>query len=377
MRRLHQGKFEAAIAKFTKAIQHQPENVDAYLGRSNAYYRMNELDKSLADCDTVIRLQPTNHFAFFTRGAIYGLKEDYPRSLAETTQCLKLQPDNQDALFNRACTFSRLGNTEEALVDFSKAILLSPSKSDNYIERGNLFFNTQQYSKAIEDYTQAMKLGYHHWELLVNRGYALEQTGDTQNSKIDFQQALELKPYDESIRHDPTVSSNYLGRGYLFACAEQYSKAVEDFNRASELGDSSAELLTYRGYAYLKMELFEKGIADYELAIEMDPHARDALIDLAWLLATCPAPEFRDGNRAIALALRNCEQVDAIEWYDSAALAAAYAEVGQFEDSVRLINEALEKAPELEKLKCKAQLRCYESLQPYRDPPLKTSSDEQ
>ncbi len=299
-RRLHQGKFEAAIAKFTKAIQKQPENVDAYLGRSHAYIRMNELDKALADCDTVIRLQPTNHFAFLNRGAIYGLKEDYPRSLADTTQCLELQPEYQDALFNRACTFSRLGNTEEALVDFSKAILLSPSKIDNYIERGNLFFDTQQYSKAIEDFTQAMKLG-----------------------------------------------------------------------------DSTAELLTCRGYAYLKMELFEKAIADYELAIEIDPHARPALNNLAWLLATCPVPEYRDGNRALALALRNCEQVDETEWSDSGVLAAAYAEVGQFDDAVRLINEALMKAPEHENITCEAQLKCYENLQPYRDSTLKSSSDEQ
>ncbi|MFH1302439.1 MAG: tetratricopeptide repeat protein [Planctomycetota bacterium] len=300
MRRLHQGKYKTAIAKFTKAIQHQPENFDAYLGRSHAYIRMNELDKALADCDTVIRLQPTNHFAFLNRGAIYGLKEDYPRSLADTTQCLELQPEYQDALFNRACTFSRLGNTEEALVDFSKAILLSPSKIDNYIERGNLFFDTQQYSKAIEDFTQAMKLG-----------------------------------------------------------------------------DSTAELLTCRGYAYLKMELFEKAIADYELAIEIDPHARPALNNLAWLLATCPAPEFRDGNRALALALHNCELTEDTDWYDEGTLAAAYAETGQFEEAIRWIKLATTKAPELEKPACEARLKCYESLQPYRDSPLKTSSDEQ
>ena len=62
---------------------------------------------------------------------------------------------------------------------------------------------------------------------------------------------------------------------------------------------------------------------------------------LAWLLATCPAPEIRDGNKAVKLAKRACDDT---AWEIPAVidtLAAAYAETGDFEQAEAMAVKAL------------------------------------
>ncbi|WP_298862968.1 tetratricopeptide repeat protein [uncultured Gimesia sp.] len=366
-RLLHRGDYDSAIAKYSQVIARHPKQVDAYLGRSHAYIRVNELDKALSDCNTIILLQPDNHFAFLNRGAIYALNENHQQSVVETTHGLELQPTFLDGLFNRACSYSKLGKTEEALADFAKAIQLSPTDIYNYIERGNLYIEIKQFTNAIDDYSRAMELGYQSADIFVSRGFALERIGNTRQSKCDYLNAVLQKPYDDLIQQNQNEASHYFDRGFLYTGAGLYPKAIDDYTRAFELGDQSAELLTTRGYTYLKMEAFEKAQADFEHAIQSDAEARNAINCLAWLLATCPVPEYRDGNKALQLALRNCELADTTEWNDLGTLAAAYAEVGQFDEAIRWINESSTKAPELELHRCEAQLKCFEKQKPYTD----------
>ena len=90
---------------------------------------------------------------------------------------------------------------------------------------------------------------------------------------------------------------------------------------------------------------------------------------LILLLATAPASEIRDADRAVQLALRACEIA---RWKDPdfvGTLAAAYANNGQFEEAI----VSLEKALALEKGKqgkaaLRAQLKLYRAGQPYRLP---------
>jgi TPR repeat protein len=54
--------------------------------------------------------------------------------------------------------------------------------------------------------------------------------------------------------------------------------------------------------------------------------------DLAWLLATCPDANIRDGARAVVLAEQAVDESPDAAKLDT--LAAAYAEVGRFEDAI-------------------------------------------
>jgi Flp pilus assembly protein TadD len=94
----------------------------------------------------------------------------------------------------------------------------------------------------------------------------------------------------------------------------------------------------------------------------------DALTDLAWLLATCPKADVRDGQQAVTLARKACELDD---WKDPGVievLAAALAESGDFAEAVQLQKKAVEMPYNSEDAlkKAKQRLQDYEQKKPTR-----------
>ena len=79
--------------------------------------------------------------------------------------------------------------------------------------------------------------------------------------------------------------------------------------------------------------------ADFEAAVQALPGDPSLANNLAWLLATSPQDELRDGARAVALATRACEltkhQVPALV----GTLAAAHAESGDFKQALEWLGK--------------------------------------
>jgi len=121
---------------------------------------------------------------------------------------------------------------------------------------------------------------------------------------------------------------------------------------------NEAELRIKRGdYAPARQALTK-------LAVDSDDGT--LLNSLAWLLATCPSAEIRDGAKAVGLARRACEGDG---WKNAAlldTLAAAYAEAGDFQQAEHWALKALENpgndAPVL-----RQHLESFRAFKPWRE----------
>jgi serine/threonine-protein kinase len=91
----------------------------------------------------------------------------------------------------------------------------------------------------------------------------------------------------------------------------------------------------------------------------------------AWLWATCPEPEFRDGKKAVESATKACELSKWKERNDLDTLAASYAETGDFDQAVKWEEKAIALTPESEAGEKKARnerLALYRNGKPYHQP---------
>ena len=104
----------------------------------------------------------------------------------------------------------------------------------------------------------------------------------------------------------------------------------------------------------------------------VEPHANndaDALRRMAWILATAPYPEVRDGRKAVRFA----EAANLLAGSHNAGLlnilAAAHAEVGDYSNAITFQKQAIAllAGPEFHAAYA-AALRLYESGHPFRDP---------
>jgi membrane associated rhomboid family serine protease len=102
------------------------------------------------------------------------------------------------------------------------------------------------------------------------------------------------------------------------------------------------------------------------IAAEDSPDA-NLLNATAWLLATCPVADVRDGARAVRFARAACERDD---WRNAAfidTLAAAYAEAGKFEEAEKWMLKALENpGPHADVLQ--SHLAAFREHKPWREP---------
>ncbi len=99
----------------------------------------------------------------------------------------------------------------------------------------------------------------------------------------------------------------------------------------------------HHAHALMREGLYAEAIKHYEYAISLDPDRLDSEVYVfaAWILATCPVANLRNGHRAIEYATKACELTDWLEPWPMVALAAAYAETGDFQKAAEYQTRAI------------------------------------
>lgn len=173
-----------------------------------------------------------------------------------------------------------------------------------------------------------------------------------------------------AIRSNPS-SANYVSRGLALHTARQYDRAIADYNEAIRLEPWNEVAYQDRANALEAQGRYAEALADYDTAIRLDPAFDLPYNSRAWARATCPDPQYRNGEQAVADALRACQLSDWKEVDYLGTLAAASAEVGDFAAAVRWQTEALRlhRGAEKDRRGFAARLELYKANQPYRTEP--------
>ena len=110
-----------------------------------------------------------------------------------------------------------------------------------------------------------------------------------------------------------------------------------------------------------------RALATYDELAGAYPDLVEAHAASAWIRATCRDAQFRDGKRAVTSATRACELTN---WQDTGALgalAAAYAETGDFAAAVKWQQKAISMGSGArDPVNLQARLDLYLAGKPYR-----------
>jgi tetratricopeptide (TPR) repeat protein len=131
---------------------------------------------------------------------------------------------------------------------------------------------------------------------------------------------------------------------------------------------SPAQTHIERGDQFRYSKEYAKAISEYEEAIQLNPKEAVAYDRCAWTLSTCPEAKFRDGKKAVKLAKQSCELSDWKEPCSLDTLAAAYAEVGDFDAAIKSEKKAIElfKNEDIQRARGEV-LKLYQKHKPYRE----------
>jgi hypothetical protein len=122
----------------------------------------------------------------------------------------------------------------------------------------------------------------------------------------------------------------------------------------------------------------EEAVASYREALRLRSDWPEASNQLAWILATSPQDELRNGAEAERIAGAALKTSELREPMLIDTVAAALAEAGNFDKAIEIQKEAIVKAKALGDPKLVAELEkhaeAYEKKQPFRDSRLSPSA---
>jgi tetratricopeptide (TPR) repeat protein len=81
-----------AIADYSKVIEQNPKDPEAYNNRGNAFFDNLQYDLAIADYTKAIELNPKYAEAYYHRGNVYVDKLQFDQAIADLKTCISLSP---------------------------------------------------------------------------------------------------------------------------------------------------------------------------------------------------------------------------------------------------------------------------------------------
>jgi hypothetical protein len=190
------------------------------------------------------------------------------------------------------------------------------------------------------------------------------------NSETLCRHALEVTPHNVMVHF--LLGKALIDEGKINESITQLNESLEvtpwfALKMTPWFGEIHCEL----AMACASQGKIQEAIDHYHEAIRYNPDLPEALNNLAWLLATCPDPKFRNGAEAVTLATEACKLTGYRKTIMVGTLAAAYAEAGRFDDAIATAQKACALASgsdEQDLLKKNQELlELYHTHKPYRE----------
>jgi tetratricopeptide (TPR) repeat protein len=353
------GDLDRAVGDLSEAIRLAPQAADSYMIRAEIWKAKGELARALADCDAALKLEPKKVGALILRASIWAEGREFDKAIADFNEVIRRDPGVVPAYYGRAAVQGEKGEIDNAIADLGTAIRLNPQLSGSYLVRAVAWKQKGDNAKALADLNEAIRLEPRSAQAFHSRGLLW-------NEKKAFDKAIE--DYSQAIRIAPENSQGYCDRGFAWKALKQYDNAIADYSEAVRLNAADSDAYCGRGWAWREKQEFARSLADFAQALRIDPRDACALDGRAWIFATCPNGTYRDGKKAVDVAIEACELTRWKEAYCIETLAAAYAETGDFASAVKWQVKAidLETDPK-EKEDYRARLKLFQEKQSYRE----------
>ena len=153
-------EFNIEYEKSTKYIKDNPNDPDGYFNRGYLLY-YNEVDDNIAlsDFDKAIELNPNYIEARKYKTYIYERLGEYEKIISEYEKIIEIEPaiENYDFYLRYLNTYIENGS-KIALKVCEKIFELFPASDKLYELRGSTYYNLKDYNNAISDYKKAVEL---------------------------------------------------------------------------------------------------------------------------------------------------------------------------------------------------------------------------
>ncbi len=325
-----EGKPEEAKRLYLLALSYSPDNPETHFNLGKVLDQQGRLDEAIAEYGRSLWSRQWQERAHILMGVALAKQQKYEEAVGHYQAALALNPKSATAENNLARVLHSLGRLDA----------------------------------AREHYEAALRLDPHLPQAQNNLGVLLLQQSRPAEGALHLREAVRLVPGDLESQYNLAMALNR---------QKDWKEAAEILTRLAPGRPDDAKLHFEFGLALANLGRTREAMSHYARALGLQPDFPEALERLAWIAATDPRPELRNGSEAVNMAGRACELDGQRQAKDLVSLAAAYAEAGRFPEAISTA-EAAEKLAagsgqtELA-AKCGSLLESFKSGKPWREGP--------
>ena len=345
---------------FDAAVELAPRDVEVRRSRGLFHLVEDEFDAARGDLEAAVAEAPDDATLHEALGMACAMGEKFDDAHRAFDRAIELAPKSPGPLLQRARLLAVQEKFADALADLDRAVDLAPGDPGARLLRARVRIQADDEPGSREDLEAVLRREPDNAAGLEMRAMLAAANQDFPAAIGDIRRILSKRPDDVGLL-------GQLGMLYLFA--EQPRKAIERFTRALELDDENFPCRRGRSDAAISIGDHQAALADLEIALTLKPDDPGVLNNLAWLLATSPDENIRDGARAVELATKACESTNWRQAHIVSTLAAGYAEQGDYDNAKKYSRQAVETGGVTDEVReqLEKELASYEESKPWRE----------
>ena len=349
---------EKQLADLDEAVRIAPGDTTALRTRGLLLADMGKSERALADFQAAIKLDPEHVAAYEAQAQVLTNLKRYDEALASIEQARKRAPDSVAPLFQRARIHTLQSKPQAALEDLNQAHALKPGNVLVLLMRASVYQDLKEVGKALNDVDKALELKPDFAPARRIRAMMLAGSGQLDEAIADLEKLSKTSPDDLEVR---------LQLAMFYTAEKRPRKAIKIYTAILADDPDQWRALRGRGDALLNVGKHAEAVADYDKARGLEPKEPGIFNNLAWVLATSPDDQLRDGKRAIELATEACRLTEYKAAHILSTLAAAYAEAGDFQTAIKWSKTAVELSDREQKEALTKELKSYQDGKPWRE----------
>jgi Tfp pilus assembly protein PilF len=348
------------LADFRRATELAPDNSTILKQHAEFLHNKKQFAEAVTALRELIEAAPDDtslRLALVTSLARSG-EDGLEDAFEELGKILELDPELTAAYRLRAQLHIEQDDNELAIADLSKAIQIDRSDLGSRLFRAEVYLFQNELEKAREDVNRALSR---------NPGliYGIQLRSRISAAEGDIEEAME--DIRLLIKNDPDNAEHRLQLAAYLNADKRPRAAIIEIGKVLESDAENWRAMRARGDAYLSVGKHMEAVKDYQQALKLSPENSGILNNFAWVLATSPDDNVRDGERAIEMATKACELTEFKAAHILSTLASGYAETGDFDTAIKWSTKSVElgEGEMLDQLK--NELKSYEEGKAWRE----------
>ena len=253
------------VSSITLFAQSEEENIAKWI---NTYHELNSAknwSEMIGNFDACIKEVPSWYFAYYYKGMAEYNQQNYEGAVADLKNFVSKSDSIPAAYMFLAQSYNALNKPQEALEVLNTYISKVSDDKNAYVEKSNAHMLLQDYNAYIEDLKQVTVLDPKNDAAYKNIASVYGMQKNWQGVIDNLTKAIEISPDNADYYFDRASAE------YSIKTSESVKVALEDFNKAEQLGMKDAKLYNYRYACHSMLKDYKGAIEDCNKLLEINP----------------------------------------------------------------------------------------------------------